>query len=63
MLATWPMIDADARPLEEPAHGERQERRGLVPPLLGGERVLGVLDGQCQAPGLGPCRAVRSPFT
>jgi hypothetical protein len=63
MLAIRPMIDAGAGPFEQPAHRERQQRRGLTPPLLGGEGVLGVLDGHRQAPGRGPRRVVRSPCT
>lgn len=73
MLARWPMIDAGARSLEEPAHRERHKRRGLAPPLLGGKRVLWVLDGHGRAPGAGrdvqsahpspnPERAILSPL-
>ncbi len=63
MLANLPMFNADAGAFEEPAHGEREQCRDFMPPPLGGESVLAISCGHGRAPGCGPHRAARSPFT
>lgn len=61
MLGARPMVDAGARELGESADGKRQQRHGLLPPLLRGQRILGALDGHLQAPGVGIAARVARP--
>lgn len=66
MLARRSMIYAGAGPLDQPAHGQPQQRSDLPPPLLGRHHGLGMLDGQGRPPGMAwlrPHREGRSPFT
>jgi hypothetical protein len=58
MRAREPMIQAGAGAPGEPANGERKQRCGLLPPLIGGQSILEALDGHRRAPGVGrpaPC--------
>jgi len=60
--------DVYAGALDQPAHGQPQQRGDLPPPLFRRHRGLGMLDGHGAASGDvdgvgGPHHAVRSPFT